>query len=322
MVGDVVKWLCDLCGYMGPSSQSVKSHWTKKHRRGVEEEEAKKRGELLEPENEEKRPREDDESEDEYSDEDLYEGFDEDGNRIEAVVSEEKVDDSDAEMETGNKLPTTEETVTMLKQELETKKAEVESLNEAMAVRMDMLTLANGKVASLEIEKEEQEKKIKRGEKVIKSLRDDVRKMTKTDAKAPNKGETKAEESKLKKELKEANTKLESAMKKIREETNLRASLETQLKMQNDVNARMSEIMLMRDRTSGQEEGRRSPGRSPGRSSPGRPDARREILCRNHSEAGGCRRKNCAFFHPSGRSRASPQPTGESKRGNCKCVNY
>ena len=82
MVGDVVKWLCDLCGYMGPSSQSVKSHWTKKHRRGVEEEEAKKRGELLEPENDEKRPREDDESEDEYSDDDLFEGFDEDGNRI------------------------------------------------------------------------------------------------------------------------------------------------------------------------------------------------------------------------------------------------
>ena len=74
--------------------------------------------------------------------------------------------------------------------------------------------------------------------------------MTKTEVKAPNKGETKAEESKLKKKLKEANTKLENAMKRIRDETNLRASLETQLKMQNDVNARMSEIMMMQNRSS------------------------------------------------------------------------
>ena len=43
----------------------------------------------------------------------------------------------------------TEETVSLLKQELETKKAEVESLNEAMANRMDLLTLAEGKVLVL-----------------------------------------------------------------------------------------------------------------------------------------------------------------------------
>ena len=125
MVGDVVKLLCGLCGYMGPSSQSVKSHGTKKQRRGVGEEEAKKRGELLKPQNDEKRPREDKESEDEYNDEDMFEGFDEDGNRIETVDNEEKVESADVEMEIDKKLPITEETVNILKQELETKKAKV-----------------------------------------------------------------------------------------------------------------------------------------------------------------------------------------------------
>ena len=171
-------------------------------------------------------------------------------------------------------------------------------------------------MASLEIEKVEQEKENNRCKIVIKTLRNDAQKMTKTEVKVANKGETKAEESKLKKELKEANTKLENAMKRIGDETNLRASLETQLKMQNDVNARMSEIMMMQKQSSSQEEGRRmenrSGDRSPGRSSPGRPDTRSEILCRNNSEAGGCRRKNCAFFHPSGRSRVSPQPARDS----------
>ena len=95
----------------------------------------------------------------------------------------------------------TEEIVSLLKQELETKKAEVENLNEAMAVRMDLLTLAEGKVASLEIEKVEQEKEKNRFKNVIKTLRNDTKKMSETEAKTANKGETKAEEYKLKTEL-------------------------------------------------------------------------------------------------------------------------
>ena len=95
----------------------------------------------------------------------------------------------------------TEETVSLLKQELETKKAEVETLNEAMAVGMDLLTLAKGKVASLEIEKVKQEKENNRCKNVIKTLRNDTKKMSETEEKTANKGETKAEESKLKTEL-------------------------------------------------------------------------------------------------------------------------
>ena len=75
-----MKWMCDMCQYLGPSSQAVKSHWTKKHRRAVQEEEAKTRGEILEPENDEKRTKEDDESDDEFDDDELYEEFDEDRN--------------------------------------------------------------------------------------------------------------------------------------------------------------------------------------------------------------------------------------------------
>ena len=45
---------------------------------------------------------------------------------------------------------------------------------------------------------------------------------------------------------------------RIRDETNLRPSLETQLKMQNDVNGRMNEITMMKNQSSSQEEGRRT----------------------------------------------------------------
>ena len=38
MVGDEVKWMCDMCEYLGVSSKAVKSHWTKKYRRAVQEE--------------------------------------------------------------------------------------------------------------------------------------------------------------------------------------------------------------------------------------------------------------------------------------------
>ena len=61
------------------------------------------------------------------------------------------------------------------------------------------------------------------------------------------------------------------------------------------------------------------------RGSPGRQDNRSETLCRNHTEPGGCRRKNCAFYHPSGRSGSPAQPSRENKTdctywmaGHCK----
>ena len=169
MVGDEVKWACDMCEYMGGSSKAVKSHWTKKHRRAVQEEEAKTRGEILAPENDEKRAKEDEESDEEFDDEELYAGFDEDGNRIETVEDEDE--NNVIRMDTKETLTTTEEDVDMMKQELETKKAEVESLKEAMTVRMDLLTLAEGKVASLEIEKVELERELRKGKKIITTLR-------------------------------------------------------------------------------------------------------------------------------------------------------
>ena len=46
-------------------------------------------------------------------------------------------------------------------------------------------------------------------------------------------------------------------MTKIREETNMRANLEVQLKVQNEVNARMSDIMVRQGRLSSQEAGKR-----------------------------------------------------------------
>ena len=114
-------------------------------------------------------------------------------------------------------------------------------------------------------------------------------------------------------------------MVKIREETNERASLEVKLKVQIELNEKMSDIIVRQGQLSSQEAGRRKESRSPGRSSPVRRDSRSEILCRNHAESGECKRKNCAFFHPSGRSRSPAQPSGYNKpdcsfwmAGHCK----
>ena len=86
-------------------------------------------------------------------------------------------------MDTKETFTTTEEDVNLMKQELETKKAEVESLKEAMTVRMDLLTLAEGKVASLEIEKVELERELRKGKKIITTLREDSRKQNKPELK-------------------------------------------------------------------------------------------------------------------------------------------
>ena len=304
------KWLCDLCDYTGTSNKSVKQHWTKKHRREVEEDEAKKRGEKMEPENEEKRQKEDDESDDEeFDEEDLCEGFDEDGNRIEKVEGDEqKKDESVMDAET-NSSQEDEKDVQILKEDLATKTAEVESLKDAMIVRQDILNLAQGKIASLEIEKEELEKEVKKYKRIVKVFKEEE--------KGGKKNESKTDESKCKKELKEANIKIENLMKTVREETNQRAYLETQVKIQHEINMNIKDIMVMQGKgVTGQgmrNESRNSGRRSPGRGSPSRIDSRGEQLCRNHSKPGGCKRKDCVFFHPSGRSKSPPQPSRNDK---------
>ena len=60
-------------------------------------------------------------------------------------------------------------------------------------------------------------------------------------------------------------------------------------------------------------ESRSSGRRSPGRGSPSRRDSRGEQLSRNHSKPGGCKRKDCVFFHPSGRSKYPPQSSRNDK---------
>ena len=195
MVGDDAKWLFDICEYEGPSNQAVKTHWTKKHRREVQDHEDKKRGEIIQPGNDEKRAKKDEHSDDD-DDEDLYEGFDEDDlMRIEAVEDKENKNNETAteNMETAEGITITEETVIMLNHELETKKAEIESLKEAMVIRLDMYTLAQVEVEGLETGKAEQEKEIKMCQNIIKGLRN----LAKAGAKIQNKTGNKTEETKL-----------------------------------------------------------------------------------------------------------------------------
>ena len=61
--------MCDLCDYTCPSNKGIKMHWTRKHRRVVEEDEARKKGEMVLPENDKKRSRENEESTDSEAEE-------------------------------------------------------------------------------------------------------------------------------------------------------------------------------------------------------------------------------------------------------------
>ena len=208
MVGGEVKWLCDKCDYTGRSNIAVKMHWTRKHRREAEEDEAKRKGEKIEPEYEKKRTKESGESEDEkeYYNDNIMLNFDEDGNMIEkSVTVKTPVERETVEMETTEPLPRTEESYKMMEYELALLRGEVASLKEVMAVKQDMVNLANGTVAGMKIKNTEQAKEIVR--------------MKITITKFMN-GNSKPDESKTKKELKEANTQLEDAMKTIRDETN------------------------------------------------------------------------------------------------------
>ena len=113
------------------------------------------------------------------------------------------------------------------------------------------------------------------------------------------------------KEVKSLNQKLTENLKKLREETNLRAKAEADVKAKESMIETLKEIMTLQKETSQQaEEGRSS---SPHRNG-GQVQEKQPELCRDFQRQGNCFRGNkCIYFHPPGRNHAAPQPDRNMK---------
>ena len=317
MIGDEAKFMCDRCEFTGNTNRSVKLHWSKKHRREAQEEEdALTKGKTTKKK-ESKKSKPNDK---EYN---IMDKFGENGRPLEETINDTMNETGNENMDTDNLIdltstPKSKSPVKLNYQdELNVKTAEVESLQEVIKQKQEMLNLVNGKLASLEeadIEKTNELEKAKRIMKYYEEKLDE------------NKKNTKGDEPKLRKEvgeknkmIKELQTKLNDAMKNIREETNLRAKAEADVVMKDNSLQLLKEIIDRRD-TASQQAGTRRPtsprltaSQQAGTRWPTSPrDRAREQsseLCRDFQRHGFCYRgERCRFFHPPGSNKPSSQP--------------
>ena len=309
MVGDEAKFACDRCDFMGNTNRAVKLHWSKKHRREAQEEDdAKVKGKEVK-QVEAKKLKEDLEK----TKKDWQDMYDEDGNPLDESTAETTLNESEMETELTQDI-TTSTPKTKRRQyenddELNVKIAELESLKELMKVKEELLNIANAKIASLEEQNIKKTEKIEKSDKIFDRINEKME-----EAKKNKKGD----DPKLRKELNEnnkeinnLNQRLSENLKKIRDESNLRAKAEADLITKDSTIECLKEILAKHKSASQQAESGRTP--SP-QSSRNQAQERRSELCRDFQRHGFCYRGNkCIFFHPPGRNQPSCQPDSSMK---------
>ena len=305
LIGDEDKFMCDRCDYIGATNKAVKGHWTRKHRREVqEEEEAKVKG------------KPDDQTEvkkvkltKKASHYNIMDEFDSEGRPLEDSMAEITVNETMNEtMDTEeiNNFTSTPKSKSSRRveneEELHTKIAEVESLKEELKQKQELLNLALATKSSLEEADIEKSNELERAKKIMEFQKEKIEQL---------KMSTKGGDPTLRKELKEKNKEIKNLnqrltenLKTIRDETNLRAKAEADLIMKENTVKTLKEILENRNSSSWQAPQGHPPS----------PHEKRTELCRDFQRQGYCTRGNkCRFFHPPGRNQSSSQPDSSQK---------
>ena len=292
--GGEVKFLCDKCSYKGPTTTSVKMHLAKKHRgekrdRVADDDEdiditkkSKSEEDKANDTMESIGSGEDDDSEDD--DDDFLNKYDEDGNLID--VAEEEPMDTEKSLEVAQENTETEDK--FLKDEIAIKNAKIETLEDAMQVKEELLHLANAKVATLEIDIIEKDRQVEKYKKIAKKAKkDDPEDLKKS----------KKEVTAKSKEIEDLKTKLAEALKKTRDEITMRAKAEADVISKQQTIDVMKEIMMQQSSLSTNKEPQQQVVEN-----------RKNQLCRDSMKPEGCRwGKGCMFFHPPGSTPTSAQ---------------
>ena len=295
IVGDEVKFLCDKCGYKGPSKKSVKMHMGKKHRgekrtRGAEDIDENYSNKRAKPEDDEADATMESiysDEDDDSDDEDFLNKFDEDGNLI-VEESKDKIDEGINENENKD--------VKFLEDEIVVKNKKIETLEDALKVKDELLHIANAKVATLEDENIEKENKAEKYKKIAKQnmkTEPDESKRLKKEAVAKTK------------EIADLKEKLAEALKKTRDEITMRAKAEADMISKQQTIDVMSEIMV---RQSGKNINNEQQDQVV-------KENKSKQLCRDVMKPEGCRwGKRCLYFHPPG---SIPSATQSGDKPDC-----
>ena len=232
MVGDIAKFLCDKCDYTANSNRAVKTHWAKKHRREVQEEEEIKTGGKPSETAEAKKLKPDEEK----TEIDLLDLYDDDGNPLDETADlttpdysiMETQDTQDFDTSTPMKSSTEDD-------DMNIKRAENESLKESLNECKELLNIANAKISSLEEDGIKKNNKIDKYVRITNKLRE-----KQPDGDANN---MKKELNEAKKTIKKLNERLQDNMKKVRDETNQRAKAEAEGRVKDSTISALKEVL-------------------------------------------------------------------------------
>ena len=240
MIGGEARFLCDKCDYNASSIRSVKMHWGKKHRRDMQEEEEAKTGGKPIKLAESKKMKHDEEK----TAKNLLDMYDDEGNPLDETTDETTFDDSVMETQDFDTSTPKKATRDDEEEEVNVKIAEMESLKESLSECKELLDLANARVASLE------EDGIKKSNEIEKFVR--ITNKLKEKDKHGDDSKLKKELNGCKKEIKKLNERLNENMKKIREETNLRAKAEAEGIVKDSTIAALKEVLTLQQTASQQ----------------------------------------------------------------------
>ena len=189
-------------------------------------------------------------------------------------------------------------------EEMNVKMAELESLKETVKQKEYMLIMANAKIASLEEEGIRKMNELEKTDRVFEKMEQRLKKVEDPKYKRELNARTK--------EIKNLNQKLADNLKKFREETNLRAKAEAEVKMKDSTIDTLKEI-IAKQKSSIQEAEPVRPSSPQGSGGSGLAD--KNELCRDFQRQGNCfRGSSCKFIHlPQGRTEASFQPASSGK---------
>ena len=309
MVGGELKFVCDKCDHTANTNRAVKGHWNKKHRREAEEEEdASTHGNAVDDAESKKLKVDTDKPKPNWRDR-----FDANGDPLDESVMETSFDESVAEIENTQDISTsTPKPKAKMNQydedEMSLKLAELESLKETVKEKEELLSMAYAKINSLEEEGIRKTNEIEKTDIVFEKLEERLKKSE--DPKYKKELNVKA------REIKNLNQKLADNLKKFRDEINLRAKAEAELKIKDSTIEALKDVIAMQ-KTSIQQAG---PGRPPSpQGGGGRGQEKRLEPCWDFLRQGSCFRGNfCKFtHHPPGRNDASSQPASGGKP-DCK----
>ena len=290
-----VKFKCNLCDFESEKEKGMNNHFGKMHKAKAEK---RRRSNEVE-DSTTKKKKDSDEKEDGFDESVAEKYLDNDSSFTQSqmenyddICEKYKNEKSQEEIEVMESKADQE-----LKEENDELKAKLASLEEAMAAKEINMEICSGRNDALEREAIDKQAQIEKYRRVIERMDQIIKKQ------GGNKAGTNEEKVKIKKlneEVKEKERKIEmlekkldEALRKVGEESNMRAKAEAEvLRSQKNIENLMR--IVEKERSA-------SPGRK-GRESTGSVD---RVECRDLSKPGGCKfGSRCKFLHPAGRAEA------------------